>query len=72
MIIYNKKSGVKSKEQGGIFINPENKGKFTAAAKRANMGVQEFANKVLSNKEDYSSTTVKRANFARNANKWEK
>jgi len=64
------KSPIKSKEQGGIFIKPENKGKFTAAAKRAGMGVQEFANKVLSNKEDYSSTTVKRANFARNAKKW--
>ena len=31
------------------------------------MGVQEFANHVLANKEDYSSTQVKRANFARNA-----
>ncbi len=30
------------------------------------MSVQEFASKVLANKEDYSSTQVKRANFARN------
>ena len=34
------------------------------------MGVQEFARHVLANKEDYSSTQVKRANFARNAAKW--
>jgi len=49
---------------GGININPANKGKFTASANRAGMGVQEFANHVLANKEDYSSTQVKRANFA--------
>jgi hypothetical protein len=56
--------------EGGININPANKGKFTASAKRAGMGVQEFARHVLANKEDYSSTQVKRANFARNAAKW--
>jgi hypothetical protein len=59
-------------KKGGIFIKPENRGKFTAQAKAAGMGVQEFAGKVLSNKEDYSSTTVKRANFARNAAGWKK
>lgn len=59
-------------KQGGIYINPANKGKFTAQAKAAGMGVQEFANKVLSNKEDFSSTTVKRANFAKNAAGWKK
>lgn len=58
--------------QGGIHIKPENRGKFTASAKRAGMGVQEFASHVLANKEDYSSTQVKRANFARNAAKWKK
>ena len=57
---------------GGININPANKGKFTASANRAGMGVQEFASKVLANKEDYSSTQVKRANFARNAAGWKK
>jgi hypothetical protein len=57
---------------GGININPANKGKFTASANRAGMGVQEFASKVLANKEDYSSTQVKRANFAKNAAKWKK
>ena len=57
---------------GGININPANKGKFTASANRAGMSVQEFASKVLANKEDYSSTQVKRANFARNAAGWNK
>ena len=59
-------------QQGGIHINPANKGKFTTQANRANMDVQEYANYVLRNKEDFSPTTVKRANFARNANKWKK
>lgn len=57
-------------EGGQIHIKPENKGKFTASASRAGMGVQEFASHVLANKDDYSSTQVKRANFARNASKW--
>ncbi len=51
-------------KNGGIYINPANKGKFTESANRAGMGVQEFARKVLANKEDYSATQVKRANFA--------
>jgi hypothetical protein len=55
---------------GGIHINPVNKGKFTASAQRAGMGTQEFASHVLANKEDYSSTQVKRANFAHNAAGW--
>lgn len=58
-------------EQGGkIYIKPENKGKFTASANRAGMGVQEFASHVLANKDNYSSTQVKRANFAHNAAGW--
>jgi len=52
---------------GGIHIKKENRGKFTASANRAGMGVQAFARHVLTNKDDYSSTQVKRANFARNA-----
>ena len=59
-------------KNGGIYINPANKGKFTESANRAGMGVQEFARHVLANKEDYSATQVKRANFARNAAKWKK
>jgi len=61
-----------NKKYGGIHINPANKGKFTASAQSAGMGVQEFASHVLANKEDYSSTQVKRANFARNAASWNK
>lgn len=55
------------KKGGDIHIDPKNKGKFTASAKRAGMGVQEFARHVLANKDKYSATQVKRANFARNA-----
>ena len=55
---------------GNIYIKPSKRGTFTAAAKRHGMGVQEFANKVLSNKEDYSTAMIKKANFAKNANKW--
>lgn len=55
---------------GGIHIKKKNRGKFTASAKRAGMGVQEYARHVLANKERYSPTLVKRANFARNASKW--
>lgn len=55
---------------GQIHIKAGNRGKFTAAAKAAGMSVQEFAKHVLSNRERYSPTQVKRANFARNASKW--
>lgn len=57
-------------EGGGIHIKPSKRGTFTAAATRHGMGVQEFARKVLANKEDYSPAMVKKANFARNAAKW--
>lgn len=58
-------------ENGGeIYIKPSKRGTFTAAAKKRNMGVQEFASKVLANKENYSSAMVKKANFAKNAKKW--
>ena len=53
-----------------IKIKKENRGKFTESANRSGMGVQEFASHVLSNKDKYSTTQVKRANFARNASKW--
>lgn len=56
--------------EGGIHIKPENKGKFTAYAKSHGKGVQEMARTVLANKENYSPTIVKRANFAHNAAKW--
>lgn len=57
---------------GKIEIKKENEGKFTAAAKRHNMTVQEFAKHVLAKKnaDKYSATMRKRANFARNAAGW--
>lgn len=60
-------------KRGGIYINPANKGKFTAKAKKAGMGVQSFASKVLNAPEGrYSAETRRQANFARNAAKWKK
>lgn len=63
-------SGEMSNEDGGIYIKPKNRGKFTEYAKEHGKGVQEMASHILANKEDYSSTIVKRANFAKNASKW--
>lgn len=62
--------GLQYAKGGGIYIKPSKMGTFTAAATKHGMGVQEFANKVLANKEDYSPAMVKKANFARNASKW--
>lgn len=58
------------KKEGGIHIAPSKRGTFTAAATKHGMGVQEFASKVLRNKDSYSPAMVKKANFARNASKW--
>ena len=56
-----------------IKIDEEDRGKFTAKARRAGMGVQAFARKVLAAPEGrYSAATRKQANFARNARKWKK
>ena len=55
---------------GSIHINPSKRGTFTAAASRHGMGVQEFASRVLANKENYSPAMVKKANFARNSAHW--
>lgn len=57
-------------KEGGIYIKPSKRGTFTAAAIKHGMGVQEFAARVLRNKENYSPSLVKKANFARNASKW--
>ncbi len=57
-------------KDGGIYIKPSKRGTFTAAATKHGMSVQEFASKVLRNKENYSPSLVKKANFARNASKW--
>lgn len=62
-----------SLKQGGIVIDPKNKGKFTAEANRRGLGAQEFASKVLSAPEGtYTPLMRKRANFAKNASKWKK
>ena len=53
-------------KKGGIYIKPENRGKFTAWAERRDMTVKEAANKVMSNKEEYPTSVVKMANFAKN------
>lgn len=50
---------------GGIHIKKKNRGKFTAAAKRAGMCVQQYAKHVL-NDSNASPLLKKRANFARN------
>lgn len=55
---------------GKIHIKESKRGTFTKAATEHDMGVQEFANKVLANKDNYSPAMVKKANFAKNASKW--
>lgn len=64
-----KKGGV-IKGKSGINIKKSHEGLFTKKANAAGMGVQEYANKVLANKENHSSATIKQANFVRNASKW--
>lgn len=68
--IFNRLNSNNFKDGGSIHIDPSKKGTFTAAATKHGMGVQEFAARVLRNKEDYSPSLVKKANFARNASKW--
>lgn len=55
---------------GGIHIDPSRRGTFTSVSKRHGVGVQEFASRVISNKDDYSAAMVRKANFARNAARW--
>ena len=61
---------LKYADGGSINISPSKRGTFTAAATKHGMGVQEFASKVLANKDNYSPAMVKKANFAKNASKW--
>lgn len=51
---------------------PTKRGTFTKAAKQHGMSVQGFANRVLRNPSKYSAAMRKKANFARNASKWNK
>jgi hypothetical protein len=67
--------GGKKMKSGGNWIKKavsKNPGSFTAQAKRAGMSVPAFRDKVLSNKESYSGTTVKRANLAKTLSKMRK
>lgn len=58
-------------KDSGIHIKKKNRGKFTAAAKRAGMGVQAYARKILSApKGKYSPTLRRRASFAKAASKF--
>lgn len=66
--IYEKETG--GYAESGIHIKKSHKGLFTNKANAAGMGVQEYARHVLANKEKYPSSTVKQANFARNASHW--
>lgn len=54
----------------GIYIKPENRGKYTARAKAHGNTVQEQARKDLAD-PDVSPEIKKEANFARNAAKWD-
>lgn len=55
-----------------VRIKPSKRGTFTKAAKQHGMSVQSFANRVLRNPSKYSAAMRKKANFARNASKWNK
>jgi len=58
--------GAKMEEGGGIKIDPRKKGTFKAQASKMGMSVQEAASHILRNKDKYSPTMVKKANFAKN------
>lgn len=57
------------KKGNSIHIKPENKGKFTASAKKEGKSVQEHAHDVVSN-PNATPLQKKRAQFAINAKKW--
>jgi hypothetical protein len=56
---------------GKIFIKPSKRGSFTRMAKKAGRSVQAEARAVLAN-PNASPAAKKKANFARNAAKWNK
>ena len=56
--------------KSGIHIKESHKGKFTEKAKKAGKSVQTYAQIVLAHPENYPTSTVKQANFARNAKKF--
>lgn len=56
--------------KSGIHIKKSHEGEFTAKAKRAGVSVQQYAARVLAHPKQYPTSTVKQANFARNATKF--
>ena len=65
-----RRSSSSSSSRSSIHIKPENKGKFTADAKRHGESVQERAKEVLKPGSKASTKEKREANFARNAAKW--
>ena len=57
------------KAKSKIKINPKNKGKFTASAKKAGKSVQEHARSVMANPKA-TPLQRRRANFAIQSKKW--
>lgn len=53
-----------------IHIKKSREGLFSAKARRAGMGVQAYARKVLAKGSRASAATKRQANFARNAKRW--
>jgi hypothetical protein len=56
--------------QTDIHIRESRVGTFTAAATAHHMGVQEFASHVLSHKEEFTARMERKAQFAKNATKF--
>ena len=61
-----------AKGKSKIYIKPSKRGTFTAAAKKSGMTVQKKAASVLRAGSGASPAMKKKANFARNAAKWNK
>ena len=61
-----------AKSKSKIHIKKENKGKFTAKAKRAGMSIQEYATHILRKGSRATPSTRRQAHFARNASKWKR
>lgn len=59
------------KKGSKIHIKKENRGKFTASARRAGEGVQEHAHKIM-NDPNATPLQRRRANFAIQAKRWHK
>lgn len=65
-------TGAPLEVKDGMLYYKETGEPFTKAAKQHGMSVQGFANRVLRNPSKYSAAMRKKANFARNASKWNK